>query len=143
MKQYTVGFIYDSDFSHVLLVHKIAPDWQCGLLNGVGGKRELGENGRECFVREVKEETNIDLKIDEVTTIGFLEDPNGRVEVFGANFQGVLFDAMVFEKEKIEWFSVDRLPENVIPNLKWLIPLTIEKLRNNKIKDCLVRYHSF
>lgn len=144
-KKYTVGFIFDKDMKKVLLVHKTAPEWQVGLINGVGGKLEIGETTAECIVREIKEETNIDVSIKDVVDLGGIlgEDQAAEVEVFGVVYQGELFEAFIFEKEKIEWFPVDQIPGNVIPNLKWLIPLTLEKLKYGKIIRFNINYKSF
>ena len=36
---------------------------------------------------------------------------------------------------KIEWLDVNKLPSNVIPNLKWMIPLAKNKLTDEKELD--------
>lgn len=69
-----VGFIFKPDLSEVLLLRKTHPDWQKGLLNGVGGhvnEEELA-NAKwvESWCREVKEETGIVLIEDKVVRIG-------------------------------------------------------------------------
>lgn len=143
MKKYTVGFIFDKELEKVLLVHKTAPEWQVGLINGVGGKMEEGESGIDCIVREIKEETNLDVEKDSVHFVGALTEPLAYVEVFGYIYEGELFEAYVFEKEKIEWFAVKDLPKNMITNLNWLIPLTLEKLKEQKIEKFTINYSSF
>ena len=37
MKYYVAGFMYSKDRKKVVLIEKINPEWQRGLLNGVGG----------------------------------------------------------------------------------------------------------
>ena len=37
LKKWVVGFIFNSDMDHVLLINKNRPDWQIGFLNGIGG----------------------------------------------------------------------------------------------------------
>jgi len=143
MKRYTVGFIFNQDLTKVLLVHKTAPEWQVGLINGVGGKMEEGESGIDCIVREIKEETDLDAIKEDVHFVGELTEPAAYVEVFGYIYDGELFKAYVFEKEKIEWFSVNDLPKNMITNLTWLIPLTLEKLKEQKIEKFTIHYSKF
>ena len=61
MKNYTVAFIFTPSLDKVLLIHKISPEWQRGKLNGIGGKIEPNETNLACIIREVKEETNLQI----------------------------------------------------------------------------------
>ena len=42
--EYTLGFVFDRDLQHVLLIQKQRPAWQAGKFNGIGGKLEAGEH---------------------------------------------------------------------------------------------------
>src|SRR3990167_7537739 len=54
---YSVGFVFSMDKSRVLLIKKNKPEWQAGLLNGVGGKAEPQDRrARETMRRECMEE---------------------------------------------------------------------------------------
>lgn len=55
MKFYVCGFLFHEDY--VLLVKKNRPDWQAGLLNGIGGKVEPEELSMGAMHREFQEET--------------------------------------------------------------------------------------
>lgn len=55
MQAYCLGFLFN-DSNEVLLVRKNKPDWQKGLLNGVGGKIEENESPSSAMIREFKEE---------------------------------------------------------------------------------------
>jgi hypothetical protein len=67
MKLYTCAFAFAAEparSDNVLLIRKAKPDWQRGLLNGIGGKVEV-RNGfietiNEATIREFKEETGLD-----------------------------------------------------------------------------------
>jgi ADP-ribose pyrophosphatase YjhB (NUDIX family) len=56
MKEHVAGFAID-DHKNVLLIEKNRPQWQAGLINGIGGKIEAGETALEAMVREFREET--------------------------------------------------------------------------------------
>lgn len=51
-RQYVLGFLFNENLTKVVLVRKKRPEWQCGLLNGVGGKIEDGEPPLDAMVRE-------------------------------------------------------------------------------------------
>lgn len=57
MTVYTCAFAFHKN--NVLLIRKAKPDWQAGLLNGIGGKVEDGESIFQATVREFKEETGL------------------------------------------------------------------------------------
>lgn len=133
MKKYTVGFIFTPDYSQVLLVHKNRPEWQNGLLNGVGGKIEEGESSVDCMVREVREETKLETKAEDWYCYTRIENANRFVDFYVATYSGPISDAVTATDEPVEWFPVSPLPANVIFNLNWLIPLAIDAARSRKI----------
>lgn len=56
MQLYVCGFLVSRN-DVVVLLRKRKPDWQSGLLNGVGGKVEQGESPLDAMHREWREET--------------------------------------------------------------------------------------
>ena len=127
-EKYTVAFIFNSSMSKVLLVHKEKPEWQLGKLNGIGGKYEEGESGAQCIARETREESTLEIPEDKWLRIGTISQDRGNVGVYTAIYDGELSNAVKGHYEEVEWFEVNALPQNVIPNLRWLIPMAIEKL---------------
>jgi 8-oxo-dGTP diphosphatase len=57
-QKYVLGFAFDKS-DNVILVRKQKPKWQKGLLNGVGGKIEIGETSSDAMFREFREETGL------------------------------------------------------------------------------------
>src|SRR6185312_1913393 len=57
MKNYVVGFAFNDN--HVLLIEKKRPNWQKGLLNGLGGHIEDNEHPIDAMIREFEEECGI------------------------------------------------------------------------------------
>lgn len=143
MRKFTVGFLFTPDLEKVLLIHKIAPEWQKGKLNGLGGKIDKGEGGMTCFLREIEEESGIVLDKKKVRLMGSLKGVDWQVYVFGVIFHGKIFEAVTYEKEKIEWFDVNQLPAKCLPNLQWMIPFIRNELKDMKGNSFLIDEKSF
>ena len=140
MTAYTLGFIFNQAFSRVLLVHKLRPDWQKGRLNGIGGKIEPEEQSLACMVREAREEAGLQTAAEEWICVGEIKSDSYRVDVYARIHKGEFLDASTITDEEIEWFDVNELPDIVLPNLPWLIPLAIDKIKNNTFTRFLVSY---
>lgn len=140
MQKYVVGFVFDTTMEHVLLIHKNRPEWQNGLINGLGGKIEKGESPTEAVAREIKEESGLITKEDAWVYIGVIESNTFSVAMFGYIYEGAMTDAQSMEDEHIEWFPVHALPANVIQNIPWLVPITIDKIQNQKFETFSVHY---
>lgn len=125
--RYVVGFLFDASFQAVALIRKNKPEWQAGLLNGIGGKIEVGEMPMEAMHREFKEEAGLDGLI----WCHF-------ASLSGTNNDGGAFELECFwttserlnrirsqEAEQIEVITVRDISgqKDTIGNLPWLIML--------------------
>ncbi|KKN15175.1 hypothetical protein LCGC14_0988640 [marine sediment metagenome] len=115
-KQYVIGFLFRSD--EVALIQKNRPDWQIGKLNGIGGHIEQGETPLEAMKREFNEEAGelID-KWEHFCTMNYPEADIYCFRLFGE------YKIESKTDEVVSWYSIKDIPDNVIPNLHWLIPL--------------------
>ena len=127
MQHYVTGFLFTKDSKRVVLIKKLNPEWQRGLFNGVGGKREADETSLEAITREFKEETGVALDSREwvcfarIHRSGFYD-----LDVYYAH-SDLAFDTKTVEKEEVSLLNVSELPGNMVPNLRWLIPLALDK----------------
>lgn len=127
MKKYTIGAFFNSDFTHVLLIKKIKPDWQKGKLNFPGGSLEVGESPEQCISREFQEETGLKVAPEEWKNIGIIESQVGY-EVY---FLAAVWDekkhgeAKSITEEIVDWEEVDNLPYKCISNVRWLVPFAV------------------
>lgn len=126
--EYVVGFMYADTSRGVVLIRKNRPDWQAGLLNGVGGKRERGETLVQAMVREFYEETGVATVEGDWSQFCELEDTErgGRVAFFAMLDRSLDLYAAVESRtdERIEKWAMDpAVPLGTVPNLRWLIPL--------------------
>lgn len=131
MTTYTVGFAFNEALTEILLILKTkGPASVVGKLNGIGGKLEVGESIFECQRREFLEEAGVDI------------DPRRwkwAVHLYGEMmtwevhfFTAVLTDeefaqARTMETEVVGRYKVADLWDiPVVPNLRWLIPLSLD-----------------
>jgi 8-oxo-dGTP diphosphatase len=125
--KYVVGFYYVTHPNTVLLIRKKRPDWQKGLLNGVGGHVENDESDVAAMRREFEEEAGIDV----IGWRAFLEikrEPGFHITFF--YFKGdrdEMNHIHARTDEKLEWHAMTRLPDDIVPNLAWIIPLSLER----------------
>jgi len=127
MKSYVLGFMFSKDEKEVLLIEKQTPAWQKGFLNGVGGKVEAGEESIQAMVREFEEETGLSTEVSEWQI--FLElwvASDAKIDIY-ATHSDLLYDAKTMEQEIVMHCEVAHLPANVMPNLRWQIPLSLDK----------------
>lgn len=124
---YVVGFAFDPSMDRVALIRKNRPEWQAGLLNGIGGKIERVNGGGRiaeapvaAMIREFKEEAGIVLHgwID----AGIVYGEGWKMHVFWA-WTDQLDNLMSTTDEKVEIHDTKNLPSDMVPNLSWLIPL--------------------
>ena len=92
------------------------------LVNGVGGHIEAGETPAAAMTREFWEEAgerNIDWR-----QFLFITGTGYELSCFTAkaNRQN-LNNIHSATDEIIGWYPVESLPQNILPNLKWIVPM--------------------
>lgn len=121
---YVVGLAFNSMADHVLLIKKLRPEWQKGLLNGIGGKIEKGEAPLEAMHRESAEEA------------GLILDWIHKGRMFGTEFDCHIFYAYSDDIFKYKQLEMEVLgvfgTENhefllMVDNLHFLIPFGMLK----------------
>ncbi len=121
---YVAGFCFSEDGELVALIRKLNPEWQRGLLNGVGGKVEPDEDLYEAMVREFKEETGARVEGWRLFCTATVEED--RLHFFTAC--GDLDTLYSAEAEEVVTVNVDDIPIlDTIPNLRWLVPLALDE----------------
>lgn len=121
--EYVLALLFTPDRRRVVLVRKRRPAWQAGKVNALGGKLMAGERAVDAARREVGEEAGVDVP----TWDEFLvwEDPVYVMHAVRAADPAAL-DAHTAEDQEVFLADVDRLPANVIDNLRWLVPLALD-----------------
>ena len=100
---------------HTLMLHRVKKenDMHAGKWNGLGGKFESGETPEECVIREVKEESGLDIHNPKL--VGLLMFPQFK----GDDWYVFVFTAHEFEGELIESNE---------GHLKWIPDAQVESL---------------
>lgn len=129
MTEYVLGFAFGERKGRpaVLLVQKSSPEWQAGKYNGVGGKIEIGETPIDAMCREFLEETGIGSSEDDWTERLIIQGAEWRVIIFKCERSRYpQLARQITKKDRPIVAEVGALPENVIPNLRWIIPFLMD-----------------
>lgn len=126
MQQYVAGLLFDDQADRVALVLKNRPEWQAGNYNAIGGKIEPGEGPTDAMVREFAEEAGVEL---EDWQFQFCLRREGVYEVYfyAAWSTLALEEVMSVEDEPIHILDPLNLPNNVIFNIRWIIPMVLDQ----------------
>lgn len=130
MQEYVVGFLHNH--AEVVLIRKNRPEWQDGLLNGVGGHIEEYDDGPcAAMVREFKEETGVDVPRERWQLFVTLEGPKAKIYCYASEDKTYDYQLMRATETKtdedvgiysINWLNMD-WDNSTVPNLKWIIPM--------------------
>lgn len=143
MQRYVTGFSFSTDKSMVVLIKKTKPEWQAGKLNGVGGKVEENETLPEAMVREFREETGLETKVEEWIDLCTIEGSDFSV-TFYSRFADDFDQAKTTTEEEVGVYSAIEahiIPELYIPNLTWLIPMALDD-KSDRV-SVLIRYNGW
>lgn len=126
MINYITGFMYSTDKEKVALINKLSPAWQRGLINGIGGKMEGDESPSQGMVREFEEETGVKTLESDWKLFTVISRPGKYNVHFLYCISSKITKVRTIEREVVGIFEVDKLPRNVIHNLHWLIPMSLD-----------------
>lgn len=140
MTMYVLGFIFDAAAERVLLIEKQRPVWQAGKLNGIGGKIEAKEKPVAAMVREAFEECHLFSKVGDWLPVATLRHPEWHIDVFTTVHTQNPHILQTKTDEFVSWVDFKKLPNNILPNLTWLIPLSKDILQNREVKKVVVGY---
>ncbi len=106
----------------ILLARRYNTGYHDGDWSVVAGHLEPGESPREAMIREALEEAGISIQSENLECVHVMSriTNDERVDFF---FRCRIWenDPTIMESDKcdaLEWFSLDNLPENVIPYIR-------------------------
>ena len=135
------GLIEDKDSNKILLGHRVVSGKDTGGIYEPdswtlpGGKQEYEETTIETGIREVKEETNLDVSDLELYFVSddiAIDRHYVTIDYITNTFVG---NIKIMEPTKIDewkWFSIEELPENIYSPSKKCIEYYLENKRRNE-----------
>lgn len=136
--KYVLGFAFSEDKKTVALIRKNRPEWQAGLLNGIGGHIESSDvSSLNAMVREFKEETGVTTFASQWSRIGEIIGYNWHVDVFKM-FCDNTENLSQQTDEEVAWYEVESVlgTDELIPNLNYLIPMALD----DKLGEMTISY---
>ena len=124
MLDYVLALLFTASGREIVLVRKTRPAWQSGRVNALGGKLHNGESLLDAARREVREEAGVDIERWEEFLVW--RDHEYRLRAVRA-FDDVARQARMAEDQEVFLADVRALPANVIDNLRWIIPLALDR----------------
>ena len=104
-------------------MRRTRPSWQAGRVNALGGGLMAGESAAEAARREVREECGVDVA--EWSEVLVWEDAEYVMYVMRGESERAR-EARTLEDQEVFLADVNALPDNVIDNLRWLVPLALD-----------------
>lgn len=123
-RTYVLALLFTPERDGVVLMHRTRPAWQAGRVNALGGKLHPGESPTDAARREVREEAGVDVPVWEEFLVW--NDPVYRMHAVRA-FDPAARAARTAEDQEVFVADPGVLPVNVIDNLRWLVPLALDR----------------
>lgn len=117
-KEIVVGVCIKSESNEILMVKEAKGEIK-GLLNIPAGRLDSSESIFEGAIREAKEETGYDVRLDSVLCIQYLESKKLLKIIFNAT---IISGAIDFD-------------ENEIMDVKWVPIEELEKMAENELRS--------
>lgn len=98
----------------------------------IGGKVMMSESIKECALREVREETGLDCKFEKLVCVlneRVIEDEEVKhaFNIFFCKLIAENNEVNCSEEGELKWFSLKKLPKDIIPSDKLMIRELMEK----------------
>ena len=123
---YVLALLFTPDRRRVVLMRKTRPAWQAGRVNALGGKLAAGESAAAAAEREVREEAGVVVPAAAWEEFVVWDDSVYRMHAVRAVHEAAE-RARTAEDQEVFLADVDRLPPELIDNLRWLVPLALDR----------------
>lgn len=122
---FTASYILFLQDGKVLLSRRYQTGFEDGNYSLPAGHTEPGETFTTALIREIQEETGVELAPENVTVSHIMHRKFGRenIDVFYSvqNWTGTPENKEPEKCDDLSWFPIDNLPENTIPYIRQAI----------------------
>lgn len=123
MNKYAVGFLFNADGDQVALIRKLRPDWQKGLLNGIGGHVEEGESFLDAMNREFREEAGLDIEWQHYMTLYTTSPERAHLQFFVAVGDPRAAKSVTDEQIEVHFIESLMTRDDVLDGLAWAVAM--------------------
>ncbi len=122
-KTRSASYIFVIEDSKILLQKRAGTNFMCGYYGIPAGHLEKGEGATNCAIRELKEETGLIVKREDLELKYVLNRVSGEEEYIDFFFTAEKYSGTptITEPNKcddLRFFDLNNLPENIIPYIK-------------------------
>jgi 8-oxo-dGTP pyrophosphatase MutT (NUDIX family) len=119
----------------ILLSKRVNTGYQDGNFGLVAGHLDGGETAKQGIIREAKEEAGIKLKDSDLEVVHVMHECTDLeyIDIYlkVGDWEGDIINREIDKCSKLMWFSLDALPENIIPKTK----ISLENVKNKIFYD--------
>ncbi|MCS5422163.1 MULTISPECIES: NUDIX hydrolase [Psychrilyobacter] len=126
IKMYVAVHLFIIKENKILLLRRYNTGYEDGNYSVPAGHVDGNETFIEAAIREAKEETGIIIKKEEILPIQVMHRKKSfeeRIDYFleTLTWKEEIRNMEPHKCDKLEWFEIDKLPENTIPYIKYAI----------------------
>lgn len=130
---YIAAYLVLTKDGQILLLRRANTGYQDGNYSLVAGHLDGAETAKQCIIREAEEEAGIKMKPANLAVVHVMHRYRVDREYIDIYLKTNTWEGKVVNNEpkkcdELRWYSLDKLPENILPEVK----LALENI-NKKI----------
>jgi 8-oxo-dGTP diphosphatase len=117
----------------VLLLRRANTGYQDGNYSLVAGHLDGAETAKQCIIREAKEEANLKLRPADLEVVHVMHEYRTDKEYIDIYLKTKTWEGDITNMEpdkcdELKWYSLENLPNNIIPKVKLALENTKKKI---------------
>ncbi len=130
---YIASYLILAKDGQVLLLRRANTGYQDGDYSLVAGHLDGAETAKQSIIREAKEEAGIILRPADLNVVHVMHRYRAEREYIDIYLKTNKWEGEIINKEpkkcdKLKWFPLDRLPDNILPEVKLALENTNKKI---------------